>query len=204
MRRTSGRIGGAGDLGGARAVVLHRPHPTVAALTRQLQAVGLTVATCWPELGADAAAAEFVFFDTDMGFDQQFPWTPGTAPMPMIALIGSEAPGRIEWALATGADAQILKPVGDGGVYGALLIAGHAFAARRARAAEADALRRRLGERETVVQAVVVLMAQTGSPEAAFAVLRREAMDARIEIEEAAARIVARSCGRRRAGGGTA
>ena len=49
---------------------------------------------------SDALAADFLFFDADLGHDAQFPWAPGAAPMPPIALIGSEAPGRIEWALS--------------------------------------------------------------------------------------------------------
>ena len=180
------------DLGGAHAIVLHRPHPVVAALIRQLQAVGLRATTCWPVLQADALAADFIFFDADMGFDDQFPWTPGTAPMPLIALIGSEAPGRVEWALSTGATAQILKPVGDSGVYSALLIASKAFEARCALSAQVADLRQRLGERQTIVRAVVLMIEKTGSDAAAYAALRQEAMDARISLEEAAACVVAR------------
>ena len=190
------------DLGGARALILHRPHAVVTALTRQLQAVGLRVETAWPDLPAAALAADFVFFDADMGFDDQFPWDRGQAPMPLIALIGSEAPGRIEWALAAGANAQILKPVGDGGVYSALLIARHAFEARRALTVEVADLRRRLGERQTVVQAVILLTRSEGSEDAAFAALRRMAMAAQITLEEAAARIVAGPAPQPRAGKG--
>ncbi|SEM92992.1 Two-component response regulator, AmiR/NasT family, consists of REC and RNA-binding antiterminator (ANTAR) domains [Loktanella fryxellensis] len=189
------------DLGGMLAVILHRPHPAVTALTRQLQAVGLRADTQWPDLPVAALAADFVFFDADMGFDEQFPWPKGAAPMPLIALIGSEAPGRIDWALSTGADAQILKPVGDSGVYSALLIARHGFATRRALAAEADDLRRRLDARQSVVLAVIQLSRTAGSEDAAYAALRRMAMDARIGIEEAAERVLARGL---RPTGGTA
>ncbi len=94
--------------------------------------------------------------------------------------------------MATGANAQVLKPVGDSGVYSALQIARHGFEARRTLAAEADDLRRRLGERQTVVRAVIHLMNATGSEEAAYAALRAAAMDARIGLEEAAARILAK------------
>ncbi|MRX52151.1 ANTAR domain-containing protein [Paracoccus sp. S-4012] len=178
------------SLGGARAVILHRPHPTVEALTRQLAAIGLQAEAHWPDLGPTALAADFVFFDVDRGHDAQFPWPPGAAPMPMVALIGSEAPGRIEWALSMGADAQMLKPVGDGGVHAALLIAHAAFAARRALAAEIDGLRARLAGRRTVVRAVALLAAGSDE-EAAYAELRRRAMEWRVTIEEAAARLVA-------------
>ena len=59
------------NLGGAKAFILHRPHATVNALSRQLAAIGLDVRDCWPELPPDALAADFVFFDVDLGFDEQ-------------------------------------------------------------------------------------------------------------------------------------
>lgn len=181
------------NLGGASAVILHRPHPTVQALERQLRAIGLAVAQVWPELGPEALGADFVFFDADMGHDEQFPWMPGKSPMPIVALVGSEAPGRIEWALRAGAHAQLLKPVGDNGVYSALLIARDAFDAQRALAVEIADLRRRLDERQTVVRAVTLLAAQGAKDDAAaYGQLRQMAMAWRVSFEDAAARVVAR------------
>lgn len=181
------------NLGGAMAVILHRPHPTVQALERQLRAIGLHVSQSWPELGPEALGADFVFFDVDMGHDEQFPWAPGHSPMPMIALIGSEAPGRIEWSLRTGAHAHLLKPVGDGGVYSTLLIARDAFDAKRARSAEIADLRQRLDERRTVVRAITLLITHGAKDDAAaYGQLRQMAMAWRVSFEEAAARIVAR------------
>jgi len=179
------------NLGGAKAYVLHRPHATVTAILRQLAAIGLDATECWPELPAEALAADFVFFDVDLGFDQQFPWPAGEAPMPTIALIGSEAPGRIEWALSQNADAQLLKPVGNSGVYSALLIARQAFEARRRLANEIASLRERVAERQTIVRAVAALAAEGVDDERAYAQLRALAMTWQISIEEAARRIVA-------------
>lgn len=181
------------NLGGATAVILHRPHPTVQALDRQLRAIGLQVSEAWPELGPQALGADFVFFDADMGHDEQFPWAPGQSPMPMVALIGSEAPGRIEWALRAGAHAQLLKPVGDNGAYSALLIARDAFDAQRALTVEISDLRRRLDERLTVVRAVTLLVAHGARDDAsAYGQLRQMAMAWRVSFEDAAARVVAR------------
>ncbi|MDZ4096201.1 MAG: ANTAR domain-containing protein [Paracoccaceae bacterium] len=180
------------NLGGARALILHRPHPTVQALTRQLTAIGLQIVVAWPDLAADALVADFVFFDADMGHDAQFPWKPGCSPMPMIALIGSEAPGRVEWSLQIGAHAQLLKPVGDSGAYSALLIARAAFDARCRLSAEIADLQHRLSERQTVVHAVTLLAARGKTEAEAYAQLRQMAMAWRISFEEAAARIVAR------------
>lgn len=178
------------NLGGARALILHRPHPTVAALTRQLAAIGLEVSQVWPEAGAEALAMDFVFFDADMGHDEMFPWPLHQPPMPLIALIGSEAPGRIEWSLRAGAHAQLLKPVGDNGAYSALLIARDAFDAQRALSAEIADLRRRLDERQTVVRAVTLLSARGKTEAEAYAQLRQMAMAWRISFEDAAGRIV--------------
>ncbi|MFN7222981.1 MAG: ANTAR domain-containing response regulator [Paracoccaceae bacterium] len=179
------------NLGGAQAMILHRPHPIVQSLTRQLTAIGLHVTQAWPELGPHAIGADYVFFDADMGHDGMFPWPEGQPPMPMIALIGSEAPGRIEWSLRAGAHAQLLKPVGDNGAYSALLIARDAFDTQRALFAEIADLKRRLDGRQTVVRAVTLLAARGKTEEEAYAQLRQMAMAWRISFEDAAARIVA-------------
>lgn len=179
------------NLGGARAVILHRPHATVTALLRQLTAIGLEVTQSWPDLGAEVIGADYVFFDADMGYDGMFPWPAGQPPMPMIALIGSEAPGRIEWSLRAGSHAQMLKPVGDNGAYSALLIARDAFDAQKALSAEIADLKRRLDGRQTVVRAVTLLAARGKTEEQAYAQLRKMAMAWRISFEDAAARIVA-------------
>jgi AmiR/NasT family two-component response regulator len=178
------------NLGGARAFILHRPHPTVQAITRQLSAIGLITVDCWPELSPEVLAADFVFFDADLGFDEQFPWKAGEAPMPLVALIGSEAPGRIEWALSHKADAQLLKPVGNAGVYSALLIARQSFEARKHLAGEIASLRQRVAERQTIVRAVAAL-SKGSDDERAYAQLRSLAMSWQISVEDAARRIVA-------------
>jgi len=178
------------SLGGARVAILHRLHPTVQALERQLVAIGLVAEQCWPDLPPSAMAADFVFFDADHGHDSQFPWPPGSPPMPMVALIGSEAPGRIEWALNAGADAQLLKPVGDGGVFSALLTARVAFEARRALSDQIAALRQRLEQRQTVVRAVALLMGMGKTEDDAYGQLRAMAMAWRISFEAAAERVV--------------
>jgi len=174
------------------ALILHRPHPVVEAITRQLAQLGVRCEGSWPELPADAApVADLLFYDADMGHDGQFPWAPGTAPMPAIALIGSEAPGRLAWAIRLGADAHLLKPVGSGGVFTALVIASEAFARRSAMRDELAGLRSRLEQREVVAEATACLMLQGNLPaEEAYARLRREAMTARLTIEAMAEKIV--------------
>jgi len=170
-----------------QAVILHRPHPAVEVLTRQLESLHIRVKTVWPQLDEQDATADVVFFDADMGHDQQFPWPSGFSPMPLIALIGSEAPGRIEWALAQGSNAHMLKPIGSTGAYSALLIAAHSYGKARSHADDIRALEDRLRQRPIVVRAVLQLMQRGYAGEtAAFKRLRSISMDWGMTIEEAA------------------
>lgn len=186
-------------LGGRRALVLHKPHANVTALLRQLAAIGLDAQDAWPDLPEDAAAADFLFFDVDMACDHQFPWRPGEAPMPLVAIIGTEAPGRIEWAMSHRADAHLVKPVGSAGIYSTLLIALQKFEERRLLLAEISALKAQLAERRTVVQAVLRMAQQGMSEDEAFRELRALAMRERITIE-AAARRLSRTVSKKRLG----
>ncbi len=178
------------NLGGSRAVVLHRPHAAIEGLARQLAAIGLDVEMAWPDLPPSASGADFLFFDVDHGFDEQFPWKPGEAPMPLVALIGSEAPGRIEWGLSQRADAQLMKPVGAAGAYAALLIARRAFDERQRLEREIASLRERVLERQSIVRAVVALSAAGIGEEQAYAQLRALAMSWQVTMEAAARRVI--------------
>jgi len=170
-----------------RAVILHREHPSVDALKRQLDMLHIRVNVVWPQIDEADAASDIIFFDADMGHDGQFPWPPGFAPMPMIALIGSEAPGRIEWALAQGSNAHLLKPIGSTGAYSALLIATHAYQLTRNQADDIRALEDRLRQRPVVVRAILRLLQQEQLDEAgAWKRLRKIAMDWGMTIEETA------------------
>ncbi|CAN7453841.1 ANTAR domain-containing protein [Rhizobium sp. LjRoot30] len=170
-----------------RAITLHREHPSVDALKRQLELMHIRVSVVWPQLDETDAGADVVFFDADMGHDGQFPWPAGFAPMPMIALIGSEAPGRVEWALAQGSNAHLLKPIGSTGAYSALLIAAHAYQLSSRQADDIRTLEDRLRQRPAVVHAVLKLMQQSRSDEAgAWKRLRKIAMDWGMTVEEAA------------------
>jgi response regulator NasT len=179
------------NLGGAIAWILHRPHPSVQGLIRQLGVIGLDVREAWPELPAEAIGADFIFYDADMGHDEQFPWASGQSPMPMIALIGSEAPGRLRWAMEIGAHAQILKPMSDKGVYAALLVARANF--NRAQASEAliSDLQSRLSARQTIVRAVMIFVMKGKTEAEAYELLRQTAMVWRVTMEAAAERLVA-------------
>jgi AmiR/NasT family two-component response regulator len=178
---------------GWRALVVHQPHPNVDALLTQFERIGVAASHYWPEITdlPDLDRFNVVLIDADMGYDDQFPWEPGEAPIPVIALIGSEAPGRVSWAMRQGADAQMLKPIGSAGLYSALVAAAHGFAHRQALTAEIASLRSRLENRELLAEATAILMVRDNiSAKAAFQKLRLTAMAERVTLEAMAARLV--------------
>jgi AmiR/NasT family two-component response regulator len=177
---------------GHRALILHRPHATVDAIIRQLTQIGIAGECFWPDLPADLDASSYhaIFFDADLGYDAQFPWGPGECPIPAIALVGSEAPGRVAWAIARGTDAHLNKPVGGGGIYAALLIAREAFGRRQHLQREVAELEFRLARREVVAVATAALMQAEGLTAAnAYRRLRLMAMTERLTIEQMATRL---------------
>ena len=90
-----------------RAAVLHRADDNVERLTRQLERLGLGAFVQWKPLDLAATPADLVLVDADQGWDDLLPWTGDDAPVPVIALLGSEAPGRIGWAIGMGAGAIV-------------------------------------------------------------------------------------------------
>jgi AmiR/NasT family two-component response regulator len=169
---------------GRRAVVLHPPDRNGEAIVAQLERLGLFVALRWPADGVTADGVDVMFFDSDTGFDGLFAWRGSRAPVPLVATLGSEAPGRIEWTLAQEPAAYLFKPVGSTGVFSALAIAFHTFATRRQRETREQRLAERLQMRGTVLRAAVSLMRRYDvDAETALRTLRTASMRRRSTLE---------------------
>ena len=175
---------------GRRAVVLHRPGETTERLCRQLNVLGLKVGVQWAPLGGEAVP-DLVLVDADAGWSELLPWAPGQNPVPLIALLGSEAPGRIAWALDQGAQAIIAKPVVASAIYPALVMATRFHAEARDAAERLAELEERIRLRPLVLAAVQAIMAARQCDEAAaYRLLRQEAMRSRLALEQAAAAVL--------------
>ncbi len=176
---------------GRRALVLHRADRNQAAIVEQLERLGIDVRVLWPAERVRASEADVLFFDSDLGFDGLFAWDAGAPPLPLIALLGSEAPGRIEWTLEQEPAAYLLKPVGSTGVFSALSIAFHSFAQRQARKAQLSRLQARLDGRNAVLLAAATLMKRCGlAADAALRLLRTESMRRRVPLEAMSALVL--------------
>ncbi|MCM5557702.1 ANTAR domain-containing protein [Pleomorphomonas sp. JP5] len=180
------------DLVGLKVAILHRLDEGIGRLVRQLGLLGLEAHVQWTPLDLEATPADIVLVDADQGWSGLLPWSGEPAPVPMVALLQSEAPGRVAWAISEGALSILPKPVVPAAVYPALVLA----VAAHARAVEAAARMERLEERlrmRPLVHAAVrsIEMAVHCDEEAAYAALRRAAMKRRITIEQTAAEMLA-------------
>jgi AmiR/NasT family two-component response regulator len=180
-------IAGLHDL---RAAILHRPDRNRHALETQLKRIGVDVACIAPLSSGPLPAADVIFFDADLGYQGLFPWGRNEAPVPLIAMLASEAPGRIEWALDQGATACLLKPIGSTGAFNAIAVASRLFAERRQMQGEIRELSERVRARSIVVRAVSLVMSGFAVDEnGALTLLRQAAMRERITVEALAVRI---------------
>ena len=178
---------------GHRAVVLHDGDVESARLVRRLAVLGLDVRLRWAPLDLAETPADLVLVDADKGWDGLLPWRAGEpAPVPLVALLASEAPGRIDWALDHGALALIAKPIVAATVYPALVMAVRLHAERSAQLQRVASLGERLRMRPLVHAAVAALARRDGLGEAdAYRWLQGEAMRRRLALEQVAAEVAA-------------
>lgn len=184
---------------GLRAVILHRANDDVQRLTRQLGVLGLETHVQWQPLKT-IATADLVLVDADAGWAGILPWERDKNPVPLIALLSSEAPGRVAWALDHGANALISKPVAASAVYPALVMAFRFHTQNLQVVRELDDMRERLRLRPLVFAAVQALMQRFDLDEAAaYRQLRQQAMQSQLALEHVAADVLSLSASARAA-----
>jgi len=178
------------NFAGLRVTILHREDGNTERLIRQLRLLGLQTVQQWSPLGP-TDLPDIVIVDADQGWDDLLPWEKETQPRPVVALLGSEAPGRIAWALGQGAGAIIAKPVTTSAVYPALVMALSIHAERKAAQERIRHLEERVRLRPLVHAAVEKLMAARRlDEEGAYRLLRDSAMRRRLPMEQIAAFIL--------------
>ncbi|RTM09835.1 MAG: ANTAR domain-containing protein [Hyphomicrobiales bacterium] len=183
-------MNGLPNFSGRKAVVVHPEDQNCEILLPQLRKLGLSAEAHWPVARVKPDSLDVIFFDADRGYDGQFPWEAGQAPVPSIALLGSEAPGRIEWTLRQMPDAYIQKPVRTGGVFSVLSIAFHHYRHHRRMKHKLDDLNWRLSARPAVVAAIQILGSELGlDNDESYQLLRTHAMRQRISVESLCERI---------------
>lgn len=171
---------------GKTAVVLHRSPDIRERLGARLGVLGMQVVGRRTRLEPEDSARDFLILDVDQAHDEQLPWRRGQAPLPTVALIGSESPGRLAWALDHQVDA-FLPLTAISNIYSALVISRALFdrkVEQRSRDAETA---RRTSKRLDVIRAVLKIMQENDLDEAAaLKQLRAFSMVERISLEDAA------------------
>ncbi|MFK7882124.1 ANTAR domain-containing response regulator [Roseobacter sp.] len=178
---------------GLRAVVLQGDASGRNTLLLTLEKLGLEAETIEPsQVRREAiATADLIFVDADEGIE---PILQGNElpDVPLIAIIGNEAPSRLTRVVRARAASHIQKPIRSSGIFTAVLLGFNEHNKRRQQEKQIAALRRRLSGRRVVVKAVLALMRRWGIDEdAAYQILRSDAMRDRIPVEDAASRLLA-------------
>lgn len=174
---------------GARALIVHRPDANRQRLETDLRRLGLLVGCVDPGVEGAAftseaiQACDILFYDADQGAGDLLPKP--LPDIPLVALVGVEAPSRLSRIVQMRTAAALTKPIGSTGLFTALFMAFNEHALRRREADERRGFEVRLRGRKYVVKAVLKLMReQSVDDDTAFHLLRRESMRQRVPLEE--------------------
>jgi AmiR/NasT family two-component response regulator len=133
-----------------------------------------------------SAERDILFVDGDLEGTVGIELNPASklAPVPVIGLVGVEAPSRLKALVNLGATSFLRKPVHGGAVYTALFMGINQFLLRSDMHARLQDLEERRRGRRAVVRATIFLMREHGLDEdTAYSQLRRESMRARQNLE---------------------
>ncbi|WP_024506843.1 ANTAR domain-containing protein [Bradyrhizobium sp. ARR65] len=177
---------------GGRAIIVAKRSGWEGALETTLAKLG--VSSEYPEIVAgrvqvDVAGLQperdILFIDGDLDGALAIEVNPGSClpPVPVIGLVGVEAPSRLKALVNLGATSFLRKPVHGGAVYTALFMGVNQFLLRSDMYARLQDLEERRRGRRAVVRAIILLMQGGLDEDAAYSQLRRESMRARQNLE---------------------
>ncbi|HZV07930.1 MAG TPA: ANTAR domain-containing protein [Gemmataceae bacterium] len=177
---------------GGRAIIVARRNGWEVTLETTL--IKLGVVSEYPEIvggrvqidaGALQPERDILFIDGDLegvvaiGVDT----ASRLPPVPVIGLVGVEAPSRLKALVNLGATSFLRKPVHGGAVYTSLFMGVNQFLLRSEMYSRLQNLEERRRGRRDVVRAIILLMQSGLDEDAAYSQLRRESMRARQSLE---------------------
>jgi AmiR/NasT family two-component response regulator len=176
---------------GLHALIEHPPGRDRTVLATQLEFLGLRV-TVHDSAAPSYDTVDILFFDADSEQATESDDGHGDVGLPVVALIGSETPSRLQAMLARQPSAYLMKPIRSTGIYASLAIATHQYATLQAMRRKLASAEERLRSRRLLLAATLQIMneAQVGEAEA-FRILRRAAMSRRQTVEAVSAQILA-------------
>ena len=128
---------------------------------------------------------DVLFVDSDLNVAAEPDGLEISRTIPVIGIIGSEAPSRLKPLMQLGVTATLRKPVHRSSIYSALFVGINEFRRRRYLIDRMDEQDRRRLRRRSIVKAVLKVMADTGCDDTlAYDQLRRESMRVRQSMED--------------------
>ncbi len=173
---------------GYRATIATEQLATVEQLQEMLARLGISFGMAEfgdSRLQIDAGDKDVLFIDSDLNVAVETGALEPSRCLPVIGIIGVEAPSRLRALMQLGATATLRKPVHRAAVYSALFVGINEFRRRRYLADRVEEHERRRLLRKSVVQAVLIVMRRSGSDDAAaYDQLRRDSMRSRQCLED--------------------
>jgi AmiR/NasT family two-component response regulator len=179
---------------GGRALVVAKCARSEATLETTLAKLGVTTHHCeivdgraQIDIGAMQAERDILFVDGDLEEAVAIEVNPTShlPPVPVIGLVGVEAPSRLKALVNLGATSFLRKPVHGGAVYTSLFMGINQFLLRREMHERLQDLEERRRGRRALLRAVIWLMREHRLDEdTAYSQLRRESMRVRQNLEQ--------------------
>jgi AmiR/NasT family two-component response regulator len=179
------------SLRGRKALVAVKDERDLSIVRRQFERLGIDVLT-WEQGSSVACHPDVALID-----DEFLPLTSPTqrtllGRCPVIALLGTETPSRLKLVLELDPASFLVKPLRSAGIYAALVMAFERAERTNELKQQVLKLEERLRSRRLVLAAVLQVMHTHSVAEpAAFALIRRAAMEQRKTIEQMSAEIAA-------------
>ncbi len=176
------------SLRGRKALVAIKDDRDMSIVRRQFERLGVDVATwepnCTPEYHADVSLIDDEFLPLIPTMQRAF------LGSPVIALLGTETPSRLKLVLDLDPASFLVKPLRSAGIYAALVMAFERNERTNELKQQVLKLEERLRSRRVVLAAVLQVMHLHAVAEpAAFALIRRAAMEQRKTIAQMSAEI---------------
>jgi AmiR/NasT family two-component response regulator len=188
------------SLRGRKALVAIKDERDQSIVRRQFERLGIDVLT-WEQGSPLACHPDVTLID-----DEFLPLASPTqrsllGRCPVIALLGTETPSRLKLVLELDPASFLVKPLRSAGIYAALVMAFERAERTNELKQQVLKLEERLRSRRVVLAAVLQVMHTHSVAEpAAFALIRRAAMEQRKTIEQMSAEIAAKGSLPRAAG----
>lgn len=174
------------NLRSLRTMVFHPSDGDGELLTQQLQRIGCQVLTMWPPLQELPDTVDIVFCAVRPDHAVNLcPWMGWEPSVPLIAVINYENPTLLDAALQMGALNVLTTPVRSAGILSALAVSKHLHEERRELRRRVDRLQQKLLGADQISQAKAILVRTRNiSDEQAYRIIREQAMNRRVAVEE--------------------